>query len=104
MLARRQIVMAAAATVGSVMIRPLAAAPFEWRKTLLSDAGFTSDLAPRLDKLIADKRAWGPAWRFGRAGSTDTRRARSRAAERIVTIAASTAVVGAAPSGAVARQ
>ena len=58
MLARRQIVMGAAATV-SAMIRPLAAAPFEWRKTLPSDAGFTPDLEPRFDKLIADKRAWG---------------------------------------------
>jgi hypothetical protein len=36
MLARRQIVMGAAATVGSAMIRPLAAAPFEWRKILPS--------------------------------------------------------------------
>jgi CubicO group peptidase (beta-lactamase class C family) len=59
MLARRQIVMGAAATVGSAMIRPLAAAPFEWRKTSPSDAGFVSDLEARLDKLIADKRAWG---------------------------------------------
>jgi hypothetical protein len=61
MLVRRQIVMGAAAVaVGSAMIRPLAAAPFEWRKTLPSDAGFTSDLEPRLDKLIA---AWAPARR-----------------------------------------
>jgi hypothetical protein len=60
MLARRQIVMRAAAAVGSAMIRPLAAAPFEWRKTLPSDAGFTPDLEPRLDKLIA---AWAPARR-----------------------------------------
>src|SRR5260370_35886790 len=59
MLARRQIVMGAAAAVGSAMIRPLAAAPFEWRKILPSDAGFASDLEARLDKLIADKRAWG---------------------------------------------
>jgi H+/Cl- antiporter ClcA len=33
MLARRQIVMGAAAAVGTAMIRPLAAALFEWRKT-----------------------------------------------------------------------
>ena len=59
MLARRQIVVGAAVTVGSAMIRPLAAAPFEWLKTLPSDAGFASDLEARLDKLIADKRAWG---------------------------------------------
>ncbi len=59
MLARRQIVMGAAAAVGSAVISSLAAAPFEWLKTLPSDAGFTSDLEARLDKLIADKRAWG---------------------------------------------
>jgi CubicO group peptidase (beta-lactamase class C family) len=51
--------MGAAATVGSAMISPLAAAPFEWLKILPSDAGFASDLEARLDKLIADKRAWG---------------------------------------------
>src|SRR6266851_7307856 len=59
MLARRQIVMGVAAAVGSAVISSLAAAPFEWLKTLPSDAGFTSDLEARLDKLIADKRAWG---------------------------------------------
>jgi hypothetical protein len=59
MLARRQIVMGAAAAVDSAMIRPLAAAPFEWLTALPTDAGFTSDLKARLDKLIADKRAWG---------------------------------------------
>jgi CubicO group peptidase (beta-lactamase class C family) len=59
MLARRQIVVGAAAAVGSAMIRPLAAAPFEWLKTLPSKAGFTSDIEARLDQLIADKRAWG---------------------------------------------
>src|SRR5258705_8485219 len=59
MLARRQIVMGAAAAVGSAMIRPLAAAPFGWRKISPSDAGFASDLEARLDKVIADKRAWG---------------------------------------------
>jgi CubicO group peptidase (beta-lactamase class C family) len=59
MLGRRQIVMGAAATVGSAMIRPLAAGPFEWLKVSPSDAGFASDLEARLDKLIADNRAWG---------------------------------------------
>jgi CubicO group peptidase (beta-lactamase class C family) len=54
-----QIVMGAAAVIGSAMASPLAAAPFEWRKTSPSDAGFVSDLEARLDKLIADKRAWG---------------------------------------------
>lgn len=59
MLARRQMLMGAAAIIGSATISPLAAAPFEWRKTSSSDAGFTSDLEARLDKLIADKLAWG---------------------------------------------
>lgn len=59
MLGRRQIVMGAAATVGSVMICPLAAAPFEWLKTAPLDAGFDSDIGARLDKLVADKRVWG---------------------------------------------
>jgi CubicO group peptidase (beta-lactamase class C family) len=58
MLARRQIVMGTAAVVGSAMVRPLAAAPFEWRKTQPSDAGFASDLEARLDKLITSGRAW----------------------------------------------
>src|ERR1700737_1160574 len=59
MLGRRQIVMGAAATAGSAMISPPAAAPFEWLRTSPSDAGFVSDLEARLDKLIADKRVWG---------------------------------------------
>jgi CubicO group peptidase (beta-lactamase class C family) len=59
MLGRRQMVMGAAASIGSAMISPLAAAPFEWRKISSSGAGFSSDLEARLDKLIADKRAWG---------------------------------------------
>jgi hypothetical protein len=60
MLARRQIVMGAAAAVGSAMIHPLTAAPFEWRKISPSDAGFASDLGARPEKFIADKRAWDP--------------------------------------------
>jgi CubicO group peptidase (beta-lactamase class C family) len=59
MLGRRQIVIGAAATVGSAMTSPLAAAPFEWRRTTPAEAGFVSDLESRLDKLIADKRVWG---------------------------------------------
>jgi CubicO group peptidase (beta-lactamase class C family) len=41
------------------MARPLAAAPFDWREVVPSEAGFASDLDSRLAKLIADKRAWG---------------------------------------------
>src|SRR6201991_1913724 len=59
MFGRRQIVMGAAATVGSAMANPLAAAPFEWLKASSSGAGFATDLEARLDKLIAAKRVWG---------------------------------------------
>ena len=59
MLARRQFIFGAATAVGSAMIRPLAAAPSNWRETMPSEAGFASDLDSRLTKLIADKRAWG---------------------------------------------
>jgi CubicO group peptidase (beta-lactamase class C family) len=38
--------------------RSLAAAPFEWQPIAPADAGFAPDLDARLDKLIADKRAW----------------------------------------------
>ncbi|GMP11696.1 serine hydrolase domain-containing protein [Bradyrhizobium sp. TM239] len=38
---------------------PLASAPFAWGPIPPSDAGFASDLDERLDKAIADKRAWG---------------------------------------------
>lgn len=36
----------------------LAAAPFEWQSIAPAEAGFAPDLDARLDKLIADKRAW----------------------------------------------
>jgi hypothetical protein len=54
MLGRRQIVMDAAASVGSAMFSPLAAAPFEWRKTSPTDAGFASDLAARLPVVTVE--------------------------------------------------
>ena len=38
---------------------PLTFAPFKWQTTMPADAGFVPDLDARLDKLIADKRAWG---------------------------------------------
>jgi CubicO group peptidase (beta-lactamase class C family) len=41
-----------------MMSRP-AAAPFEWRKKSPADAGFTPDLEPRLDRLVAEQRVWG---------------------------------------------
>ena len=39
-------------------VTPLAADPFDWQPIAPSDAGFAPDLEARLDKLIADKRAW----------------------------------------------
>jgi CubicO group peptidase (beta-lactamase class C family) len=59
MLTRRQVVAGAAVVTGNVMIRPLAAAQFQWQKISPSDAGFSSDLEARLDKLVTDKRVWG---------------------------------------------
>jgi CubicO group peptidase (beta-lactamase class C family) len=59
MLTRRQVVAGAAAAIGSIMGPSRVAAPFEWRTVSPSEAGFTSELAPRLDKLVADKRIWG---------------------------------------------
>ncbi|MBR0700501.1 serine hydrolase [Bradyrhizobium diazoefficiens] len=38
---------------------PLLSAPFQWQSTTPPDAGFAADLDERLDRLIADKRAWG---------------------------------------------
>lgn len=35
------------------------AASFAWRESAPGDAGFAPDIAARLDKLVADKRAWG---------------------------------------------
>jgi hypothetical protein len=51
MLAHRQISAGTAAAAGSTMMGSLASVPSEWRKISPGDAGFTSDLEPRLDKL-----------------------------------------------------
>ena len=44
---------AAALTAGATQ-----AAPLDWQTTAAADAGFAPDMEARLDKLIADKRAW----------------------------------------------
>jgi hypothetical protein len=54
MLGRRQIVMGAAATVGSAVISPFAAAPFEWLSTSPSDAGFASDIEASLPVVTVE--------------------------------------------------
>jgi len=59
MLARRQLIVGAAASIGTAMLYPRPAAAFEWRKVPPAEAGFASDIESRLDKLIAEKRVWG---------------------------------------------
>jgi CubicO group peptidase (beta-lactamase class C family) len=61
MLDRRGIIVGTAATLAVAgdmgQSGPVSAAD-AWRKAQPVDAGFTTDLEPRLDKLIADKRVW----------------------------------------------
>jgi len=54
---RRAVLIGAGALL--VSTSALASTPFEWQTTTPADAGFVPDLNARLDKLIADKRAWG---------------------------------------------
>jgi CubicO group peptidase (beta-lactamase class C family) len=58
-LDRRQVLIGAGAALLAQPIAPLSAAGPDWVRIAPADAGFTPDLAARLDKLIADKRAWG---------------------------------------------
>ena len=59
MLARRQLIVGAAASIGTAILCPRPAAAFEWRTVPPAEAGFAADIESRLDKLIAEKRAWG---------------------------------------------
>ena len=59
MFARRQLIVGAAASIGTAVLYPRPAAAFEWHKVPPAEAGFVPDIASRLDKLIAEKRAWG---------------------------------------------
>jgi CubicO group peptidase (beta-lactamase class C family) len=59
MLARRHLIAGSTAALLAGAIRPLAAAPFEWRKVAPADLGLSSDIDARLEKLVAEKRAWG---------------------------------------------
>jgi CubicO group peptidase (beta-lactamase class C family) len=54
----RRTVLAGAGAVLANSVGPLTAAPFVWQTAAPADAGFTPDIDTRLDKLIADKRAW----------------------------------------------
>lgn len=58
MIARRDVLIGAAATVGSAIISPLRAKPFEWQTAAPADAGFAPDLEARFDKLIESRRIW----------------------------------------------
>jgi CubicO group peptidase (beta-lactamase class C family) len=57
-LSRRHVLLGMGATLMASPATPLAAATFEWQPVAPADAGFAPDLEARLDKLIADKRAW----------------------------------------------
>jgi CubicO group peptidase (beta-lactamase class C family) len=57
MLSRRTVLAGAGAAFVANGVGPLSAA--EWQKAVPADTGFAPDLGERLDKLIADKRAWG---------------------------------------------
>ena len=56
---RRATISGAAALLAAQGIGPLRAAAPEWQKIAPADAGFAPDIEARLDKLLADKRAWG---------------------------------------------
>ena len=58
MLARRQLLLGSGALLMASAF-PVAAAPFAWRKAAPAEAGLGGDIETRLDKLVADKRAWG---------------------------------------------
>ena len=56
-LDRRALLTGASAMLMS-RVTSLGAAPFGWQTIAPAEAGFAADLEARLDKLIADKRAW----------------------------------------------
>jgi CubicO group peptidase (beta-lactamase class C family) len=55
---RRALLAGTGAMLAAHPLSPTLAAPFAWQAVEPSQAGFASDLAARLDKLIADERAW----------------------------------------------
>lgn len=59
MLARRPFVVGAVASIGTAILGPRQAGAFEWRKVPPAEAGLAPDIESRLDKIIAEKRAWG---------------------------------------------
>jgi CubicO group peptidase (beta-lactamase class C family) len=57
-LDRRQALLGMGATLMASPVTPLAAAEFDLAPVAPAEAGFAPDIEARLDKLIADKRAW----------------------------------------------
>lgn len=57
-LNRRHLLLGMGATLMASPAKPAAAAAFDWQPIAPADAGFAPDMNARLDKLIADKRAW----------------------------------------------
>jgi CubicO group peptidase (beta-lactamase class C family) len=58
-LSRRHLLLGLGAATVAQPFTPAAAGPFPWQPMTLAEAGFAPDLEARLDKLIAEKRAWG---------------------------------------------
>src|SRR5215510_10054483 len=59
MLSRRHVLAGMGATLMGSPPTQLAAAPFDWPRATPAEAGFAPDLEARLDRLLAEKRAWG---------------------------------------------
>src|SRR5262245_63788898 len=57
-LDRRHVLLGMGTTLMASPTTPLAAAEFDWPPISPAEAGFAPDIEARLDKLIADKRAW----------------------------------------------
>jgi CubicO group peptidase (beta-lactamase class C family) len=56
---RRQILLGAGAAIMAQRAGEVSAAPPEWVSIVPTEAGFAPDLDARLDRAVADKRAWG---------------------------------------------
>jgi CubicO group peptidase (beta-lactamase class C family) len=57
-LSRRHLLLGLGAAIAAQRVAPAAAGPFPWQPIAPAEAGFAPDLEARLDKLIAEKRAW----------------------------------------------
>jgi CubicO group peptidase (beta-lactamase class C family) len=58
-LTRRSLLLSAGALLMTKTIPPAAAGLRDWQRASPAEAGFAPDLEARLDRLIAEKRAWG---------------------------------------------